>query len=73
MEQISTDPFVILLREFNVLIDKQPPLKEVKDSLLSIKERAINANVTGRQREAITERVDNYINGTYGRNLSTTK
>jgi len=70
--EIITDKFELLLKKFNTLIDKQPPVKEVKDQLLSIKDEAKNsATLTTRQREAIVERCDNYANGVYGRNLST--
>ena len=70
MEVIKNN-FEQLLDRFNGLIKEQPPLKEVKDKLHEIKASALNAGgLTGRQLEAITERCDNYLNGTYGRNLS---
>lgn len=66
--------FESILEVFNELIHEAPSLSKVKSEILEIKEFATTASsLTGRQREAITERCDNYLNGTYGRNLSTVK
>lgn len=71
--EITTDPFVLFLRDFNELIKDQPPIKDVKNKLCEIKASVLNAHsMTGRQVEALVERCDNYLNGSYGRNLSRT-
>ena len=70
MEKTTTDSFESLLAEFNKLVDKQPEIPTVKTKLEDIRKRAMFASLSGRQQEAIKARVDNYLSGSYGRNLS---
>lgn len=57
--------FSELLSEFNNLVDLQPPVAKIKDQLLVIKSKASSKSLTPRQVDAIHDRVNNYINGTY--------
>ncbi len=68
-EQITKTEFQILLAAFNKLVDGQPPIAKVKDELLEIKAAAIaSAELNSRQTDAITARVANYLDGSYGKN-----
>lgn len=59
--------FELLLIKFNTLIEKQPPVSEVKEKLEKLAEIAKKSDeLNYRQTEAITERCKNYINGDYG-------
>lgn len=61
--------FELMLKKFNRTVDNTPPLSEVKETLLKLREFAINTkSLNSRQMDAIVARVDNYINGTYGKN-----
>ncbi len=63
-----TRDFPVFLKEFNSLVATTPTVASVKDKLLEIKEAAkISPELNLRQKEAIIARVDNYINGTYGK------
>lgn len=67
-EQLVQTEFQILLAAFNKLVATEPPVPKIKDELLEIKAAAIqSAELNSRQTEAVTARVDNYINGTYGK------
>lgn len=61
--------FKLMLREFEAIIDKWPPVEKVKQQLLDLAESTTLTNVlTARQSDAIHGRCTNYINGTYGSN-----
>lgn len=63
-----------MLKIFKDLIATTPKPETVKDELLELREEAINTYLlTSAQKRGITERVDNYLNGSYGRNLSKEK
>ncbi len=64
--EITLDSFSILLKRFNKLVQSFPKVDDIKTDLESIKEDAIKAvDLTGRQREAVVARVNNYLDGTY--------
>lgn len=69
-ESVSNEPyFKVVLKKFNDLVENNPSVSSIKSELLSIREEAINnSELNYRQTEAITARVDNYINGDYGSN-----
>jgi len=58
-----------MLDTFAGIIEKNPPVENVKDDLLELKDAAKASNLlTGLQVSAICTRCDNYINGVYGVN-----
>lgn len=60
--------FSYMMMDFNETVKEMPEISKVKDKLLNLKKDAINnIELNGRQRESITARVDNYLNGTYGK------
>jgi hypothetical protein len=72
--QIVESEFEILLRGFNETVKDMPPVKKVEKELLELRATAvISHELNFRQRDAITARVDNYINGEYGSNLKKTE
>lgn len=58
--------FQLLLIEFNKYAMNDVPAKDCKKELLALKEKANHPDLNYRQKEAILERVDHYLNGTYG-------
>lgn len=58
--------FQLLLIEFNKYAMNDVPAKDCKKELLALKEKANHPDLNYKQKEAILERVDNYLNGTYG-------
>lgn len=58
--------FQLLLIEFNKYAMNDVPAKDCKKELLALKEKSSHHNLNYRQKEAILERVDHYLNGTYG-------
>lgn len=70
-EQLIISEWRAMLATFKKIIETTPPVKEVLKPLTELQEAAQNSSIlTGRQREAIYERCSNYLNGTYGKNLS---
>lgn len=75
-EQRYPDEMVIvewrtMLDTFKDITKGNPPLKDVIEPLTALQEKAQNSVIlTGRQREGVYERCQNYLNGTYGKNLS---
>lgn len=70
-KNITPDEFTILLRAFNSLVAMMPPIDKIKQDLLAIKTSANNSNeLNASQKDAITARVDNYLDGTYGNTKS---
>ncbi len=60
--------FQAFLSHFNELVKDNPSVASIKSELAQIREdAAINPELNLRQKEAIIARVDNYINGTYGK------
>lgn len=59
--------WVAMVSQFKEITENNPAPEKVKDKLLELKDAA-NQTVflTGRQREGIHSRIDNYLNGTYG-------
>jgi len=56
-----------LLKQFNSLADLSEKPKDIKLKLEQIKESAKNSNLTPRQTDSITDRVNFYLNGQYGK------
>lgn len=63
----SNSKFDQLLKQFNSLVDLTDKPKDIKLKLEQIKETAKNSNLTPRQADSITDRVNFYINGQYGK------
>lgn len=60
-----------MLKIFKDTIEGEPTINSVKDDLLELKDEVINTFLlTPAQKRGIVERVENYLNGTYGKNLS---
>lgn len=56
-----------LIGKFNKLVENDPPAEKIKKELLALKAEASTAKILElRQVSAICDRVDNYLNGTYG-------
>lgn len=76
MSHETNDQLVIaewraMLETFKKIIENSPAIEKVLEPLTELQEAAQNSSIlTGRQREAIYERCSNYLNGTYGKNLS---
>ena len=69
MSETTTMPteFQKMLSKFHRIIEKAPPVKDVKDSLEKLNELAkISPHLNLRQKDAVMERCKNYINGEYG-------
>lgn len=65
---LAPDAFTLLLRVFNKLAEDMPPVEKIEPELLKIRQAAISSSeLNSRQTDAVVARVDNYINGTYGR------
>lgn len=58
--------FQLLLIEFNKYAMNDVPIKDCKKEMLALKEKANHPELNYRQKEAIIERVNHYLNGTYG-------
>lgn len=70
-EQLVIAEWRSMIDTFKSLIDKTPPVKDVLEPLTALQEKAQNSSIlTGRQRQAIYDRCQNYLDGTYGKNLS---
>lgn len=68
-ETVTKTDFELMLQKFNRTVENQPKVSEVKETILKLRELAINSKaLNSRQTDAITARVDNYLNGTYGVN-----
>lgn len=67
------EKFRTMLRAFNSLIKDQPAASKVKEELQKMQSEAMKSNLTSRQISAIYERCANYLNGSYGQNLSVCK
>ena len=63
----SNSKFDQLLKQFNSLVDLTDKPKDIKLKLEQIKETAKNSNLTPRQTDSITDRVNFYLNGQYGK------
>ena len=63
----SNSKFDQLLKQFNELVDLTDKPKDIKLKLEQIKETAKNSNLTPRQTDSITDRVNFYLNGQYGK------
>ena len=60
--------FSYMLMEFNEMVSENPPVNIINDELLALKAQAeTSRELNLRQKLAITERVDNYFNCTYGK------
>lgn len=70
-EKECTEQWVSMLNIFKDLTKDNPSAKAVKDELLELIEEAKNTILlTPAQKCGIIERCKNYMNETYGRNLS---
>ena len=64
--------WVMMLNSFKEIIKDKPNVDLVKNDLMELAEEAKTTfYLTPAQKSGITERCANYINGTYGKNLST--
>lgn len=64
--------WVSMLNIFKGLIKDAPPVKEIRSDLEElIDEAKLTTFLTPAQKSGIIERCNNYINGSYGKNLST--
>jgi len=64
---LEQSEFTIMLKAFNELVDNTPTVSKVKNDLISMKEAAILSNeLNARQKDAIVDRCNHYLNGTYG-------
>lgn len=63
----SNSKFDQLLKQFNELVDLTDKPKDIKLKLEQIKETVKNSNLTPRQTDSITDRVNFYLNGQYGK------
>lgn len=75
-EVITDDMYIAkwrgMLKIFHDLIEDTPPVSKIKDELLELSEEAKNTfHLTPNQKRGIMERCSNYIDGTYGKHLST--
>jgi hypothetical protein len=62
-----------MLNTFKLIIKDSPKPADVKQKLEALSEAAKNTHhLTSAQKSGITERCANYLNGSYGRNLSHT-
>ena len=60
--------FSYMLVEFNEMVQEMPPIKIIEEPLLTLRAQAETSNeLNSRQKDAIIVRVDNYLNGTYGK------
>lgn len=60
--------FTGLLKQFNGLVENMPNPKTIEKELKAISTTAkISSELNYRQKDAITARVDHYLNGTYGK------
>ena len=74
-ERITDDMIIAewrsMLQTFKDLIKGDPKPSEIKEELMELVEMAKNSSrLTSKQIEGIHDRCMNYINGSYGRNLS---
>lgn len=66
-DEMRTNEWRTMLKAFDALTEKKPPVEKVKEDLLGLKEAAMNsARLTGAQKDGIVARCNNYINGTFG-------
>lgn len=60
-----------MLNSFKEIIKDRPPINKVKGELEELMDLAkTSGRLTARQSEGIYERCQNYLNGSYGKNLS---
>jgi len=60
--------FSYMLMEFNELVSDMPPISKIDEQLFKLREAAsINHELNSRQKDAIIDRVDNYLKGEYGK------
>ena len=60
-----------MLKAFEKITDPKPSVDKCKDDLLALSEMAtLSVHLTARQKGGIIGRCNNYIKGTYGKNLS---
>jgi hypothetical protein len=62
--------WVSMLNMFKRLTEDKPTVEKIKDKLIELQSLAMNSILTPRQVSGIYERCQNYINGSYGKNLS---
>lgn len=66
LADVPKTTFQKLLIQFNLLIEDEPPAKDIKSVLYDLIEKSAHPDLTPRQSEAIRERCINYLNGQYG-------
>jgi hypothetical protein len=64
---LEQSEFTVMLKAFNELVESNPTISKVKDELNGMKEAAIASDeLNARQKDAIVDRCNHYLNGTYG-------
>lgn len=66
LADVPKTTFQKLLIQFNLLVEEQPPVKDIKAVLYDLIEKSSHPDLTPRQSEAIRERCINYLKGQYG-------
>lgn len=66
LADVPKTTFQKLLIQFNLLVEEQPPVKDIEVVLYDLIEKSSYPDLTPRQSEAIRERCINYLTGQYG-------
>lgn len=66
LADVPKTTFQKLLIQFNLLVEEQPPVKDIEVVLYDLIEKSSHPDLTPRQSEAIRERCINYLTGQYG-------
>lgn len=66
LADVPKTTFQKLLIQFNLLVEEQPPVKDIEAVLYDLIEKSSHPDLTPRQSEAIRERCINYLKGQYG-------
>lgn len=71
-DEMYNNKWASMLKTFKKTVEDSPKAEKVKEILEQLKEAALNTNhLTPRQKEGIIDRCNNYLDGSYGRNLAT--
>jgi hypothetical protein len=71
MSTANNGNWAVLLGEFHALVQDAPNANKIKEQLLALNEKAKLANdLTFRQIDGIRDRINNYLNGDYGKTKS---
>jgi hypothetical protein len=71
MSTANNGNWAVLLGEFHALVQDFPNPNKIKEQLLSLTSKAkIDNTLTFRQVDGIRDRINNYLNGYYGKTKS---